>query len=79
MDRYFYDTLVDVSDGRHWFWIRLLERSRRPRKCRGSSTSARGIVQPEGRYSVEYLRARWVATGRLPWVRAAVTLPNIAT
>ena len=24
-DRYFYDTLVDVSDGRRWFWIRLLK------------------------------------------------------
>src|SRR3989442_2921238 len=25
MDRYFYDTLVDVADGRGWGWIRLLK------------------------------------------------------
>src|SRR5256886_9521278 len=26
MDRYFYDTLVDVADGRHWRLLRMLQR-----------------------------------------------------
>jgi hypothetical protein len=78
MDRYFYDTLVDVSDGRHWFWIRLLERI--------TPTPEVPVfldIQPEesysrkGEYSVAYLRARWIAYKTVfPWVRAAVTLPN---
>lgn len=78
MDRYFYDTLVDVSDGRHWFWIRLLERI--------TPTPEVPVfldIQPEesysrkGEYSVPYLRARWIAYKTVfPWVRAAVTLPN---
>ena len=78
MDRYFYDTLVDVSSGRGWFWIRLLERL----------TPTPGVpilldVDPEeayGRkreYSVEYLRRRWSGYKKVfTWIRSSVTLAN---
>ncbi len=78
MDRYFYDTLVDVSDGRHWFWIRLLERiTPTPEVPVLLDISPEESFNRKGEYSVEYLRARWVAYRTVfPWVRAAVTLPN---
>jgi len=78
MDRYFYDTLVDVSDGRHWFWIRLLERiTPTPEVPVLLDISPEESFKRKGEYSVEYLRARWVAYRTVfPWVRAAVTLPN---
>ena len=78
MDRYFYDTLVDVADGRHWGWLRLLERL--------TPTPAVAVlldVSPEesharkGEQPVEYLRERWRAYSTVfPWVRSAVVVRN---
>lgn len=78
MDRYFYDTLVDVADGRHWFWIRLLERiTPTPEVPVLLDISPEESYSRKGEYSVEYLRARWVAYKTVfPWVRSAITLAN---
>jgi thymidylate kinase len=78
MDRYFYDTLVDVSDGRHWFWIRLLARiTPTPELPVFLDISPEESYSRKGEYSVEYLRARWAAYKTVfPWVRSSVTLPN---
>ncbi len=78
MDRYFYDTLVDVSDGRHWFWIRLLARiTPTPEVPVLLDISPEESYSRKGEYSVEYLRARWVAYRTVfPWVRTSVTITN---
>ena len=78
MDRYFYDTLVDVSDGRHWFWIRLLARiTPTPEVPVFLDISPEESFSRKGEYSVEYLRARWAAYKTVfPWVRSSVTLAN---
>lgn len=78
MDRYFYDTLVDVSDGRHWFWIRLLARiTPTPELPVFLDISPEESFSRKGEYSVDYLRARWTAYKTVfPWVRSSVTLPN---
>lgn len=62
MDRYFYDTLVDVADGRSWRWLRLLARvTPRP------DLSVLLVIPPEaafarkGEYNVAYLARRDVA------------------
>jgi thymidylate kinase len=78
MDRYFYDTLVDVADGRHWGWLRLLERL--------TPTPAVAVlldVSPEQSHArkreqpLEYLRERWLAYSRVfPWVRSGVVVRN---
>jgi hypothetical protein len=78
MDRYFYDTLVDVSDGRHWFWIRLLARiTPTPQVPVLLDVSPEESYSRKGEYSVEYLRARWLAYRTVfPWVRSSVTITN---
>lgn len=78
MDRYFYDTLVDVSDGRGWTWIRLLKRiTPTPTLPVLVDTSPEESYARKGEYSVEYLRGRWRAYHKVfPWVRACVRLEN---
>jgi hypothetical protein len=78
MDRYFYDTLVDVSDGRHWFWIRLLARiTPTPEVPVFLDISPEESYSRKGEYSVEYLRARWLAYRTVfPWVPSSVTIVN---
>jgi len=78
MDRYFYDTLVDVSDGRHWFWIRLLARiTPTPEVPVLLDISPEESYRRKGEYSVEYLRKRWVAYNTVfPWVRSSITIKN---
>jgi thymidylate kinase len=78
MDRYFYDTLVDVSDGRHWFWIRLLARiTPTPEVPVLLDISPEESYNRKGEYSVEYLRKRWLAYRTVfPWVRTAITIQN---
>jgi hypothetical protein len=78
MDRYFYDTLVDVSDGRHWFWIRLLARiTPTPEVPVLLDISPEESYNRKGEYSVEYLRKRWLAYNTVfPWVRSAITIQN---
>ena len=78
MDRYFYDTLVDVSDGRHWFWIRVLQRiTPTPEVPVFLDIGPEESFSRKGEYSVPYLRKRWAAYKTVfPWVRSGVTLAN---
>jgi hypothetical protein len=78
MDRYFYDTLVDVTNGRRGLWLRVLERVTpapdlavlvdvRPETCLGR--------KPE--YPLDYLQGRRRRYRALfPRVPSGVTLPN---
>ena len=78
MDRYFYDTLVDVSDGRNWFWIRVLQRiTPTPEVPVFLDIGPEESFRRKGEYSVPYLRKRWDAYKTVfPWVRSGVTLAN---
>jgi hypothetical protein len=79
MDRYFYDTLVDLSDGGPSPWNRLL----------AALTPTPDVpvlldVAPErafgrkGEYTVDYLRRRWTAYQTvLGWVPSSVKLVNV--
>lgn len=78
MDRYFYDTLVDVSDGRRWFWVRLLERiTPTPTVPVFLDIGPEESFQRKGEYSVEYLRRRYLAYRQVfEWVPSAVQVVN---
>jgi thymidylate kinase len=78
MDRYFYDTLVDVSDGRGWFWIRLLKwLTPTPHVPIYLDITPEESFARKGEYTVEYLRRRLVAYRTVfPWVSTAITLEN---
>jgi len=78
MDRYFYDTLVDVADGRGWGWIRFLKLiTPTPTLPVLVDAGPEQSYARKGEYSVEYLRGRWTAYQTVfPWVRAAVRLRN---
>ena len=76
MDRYFYDTLVDVSDGRGWFWIRLLKwLTPTPHVPVYLDITPEESFARKGEYTLEYLRRRRVAYRTVfPWVSTSVTL-----
>jgi thymidylate kinase len=76
MDRYFYDTLVDVSDGRHWRWVRLLEKlTPTPQVPIYLDITPEESYARKGEYSVEYLKRRRTAYRTVfPWVESGVTL-----
>lgn len=78
MDRYFYDTLVDVSDGRGWFWIRLLKwLTPTPHVPVYLDVTPEESFARKGEYTVEYLRQRRVAYRTVfPWVSTSVTLES---
>ena len=78
MDRYFYDTLVDVSDGRRWFWVRLLERlTPTPTVPVFLDIGPEESFTRKGEYSVEYLRRRYLAYKKVfEWVPSATQLIN---
>ena len=78
MDRYFYDSLVDVANGRNWTSLRLLERI-----TPLPDVAFLMDVPPERAFGrkrekpYEYLERRWRAYHILfPWVRTSVMLPN---
>ena len=79
MDRYFYDTLVDVTAGRdgRGRWPRLLARlTPRPDLPVLLEISPEEAFARKGEYTVEYLRDRSAAYHRVfPWVRAPLRLP----
>ncbi len=59
LDRYFYDSLADVADGRHWFYIRLFLRFvPRPDLPVSVDICPRKAFARKGEYSVEYLTRR---------------------
>lgn len=78
MDRYFYDTLVDVSDGRRWFWVRLLERmTPTPAVPVFLDIGPEESYRRKGEYSVEYLRRRYLAYRQVfAWIPVAVHVVN---
>jgi thymidylate kinase len=78
MDRYFYDSLVDVSNGRGSRWVRLLARiTPTPDLAVFLDISPEESFARKGEYSVEYLRARWLHYRTVaPWVRSALVLDN---
>lgn len=78
MDRYFYDTLVDVSNGRTWFWVRLLERiTPIPTVPVFLDITPEESFDRKGEYSVAYLHRRYVAYKQVfEWVPSAVHLVN---
>lgn len=78
MDRYFYDTLVDVSDGHHWGLLRLLARlTPTPDLPVFLDTGPEEAYRRKAEYPLAYQQTRWNAYQRVrPWVRTAVTLSN---
>ncbi|HEV8357970.1 MAG TPA: hypothetical protein VGQ17_14555 [Gemmatimonadales bacterium] len=77
MDRYFYDTLVDVATGRSGRWLRLLARlTPRPNLPVLLEITPEEAFARKGEYTVEYLRDRSAAYHQVfPWVRAPLRLP----
>lgn len=78
MDRYFYDTLVDVADGRHWAWLRLLKRiTPTPDLTVFLEISPEESFARKGEYSIPYLARRAHAYREVfSWVPSAVALRN---
>ncbi len=78
MDRYFYDGLVDVADGRHWTWLRLLERlTPTPDVLVFLDTGPEEAFARKREHTVEYLRRRYVGYRTVfPWVTSSVVLGN---
>lgn len=78
MDRYFYDTLVDVADGRHWGLLRMLQRlTPTPDVAVLLDVGPEESYARKHDYPVEYLRDRWLAYRTVfPWVRGALVLKN---
>ena len=78
MDRYFYDTLVDVADGRHWGLLRMLQRlTPTPDVAVLLDVGPEESYARKRDYPVEYLRDRWLAYRTVfPWVRGALVIKN---
>jgi len=78
MDRYFYDTLVDVFDPRSGWWLRLLERiTPTPTLPVFLDVTPEESFRRKGEYSIEYLTRRSAAYQAVfAWVPAAVTLAH---
>src|SRR5205823_11183058 len=78
MDRYFYDTLVDVADGRHWGVLRLLQRlTPTPDVAVLLDVGPEESYARKRDYPVDYLRDRWLAYRTVfPWVRGALVIKN---
>ena len=84
MDRYFYDSLVDVSNGDSHAanggsrWLRFLARlTPTPDLAVFLDIAPEESYARKGEYSVEYLRARWRHYRTVaPWVPTALVLDN---
>jgi thymidylate kinase len=78
MDRYFYDTLVDVADGRGWRWARVLKwLTPTPDVPVLLDVTPEESFARKGEYSIEYLRHRWRGYQTVfPWVRESVIVAN---
>jgi thymidylate kinase len=59
MDRYFYDTIVDVSDGQRRLWVRLLEWiTPKPDVAVYIDVEPEVAFARKGEYTIDYLRRR---------------------
>lgn len=78
MDRYFYDRLVDVANGRGWRWLRFLVRlTPTPHVAILLDITPAESHARKGEYTIPYLARRWEAYRTIfPWVRSGVVLPN---
>ncbi|MBA4156705.1 MAG: hypothetical protein H0X65_04425 [Gemmatimonadetes bacterium] len=76
MDRYFYDTLVDVADRRWWWLLRLYERmTPTPALAVYLDASPEMCFERKGEYSVDYLRRRRQAYQVvMPWVAGSIVI-----
>ncbi|MGH7526050.1 MAG: hypothetical protein ACREMX_05055 [Gemmatimonadales bacterium] len=76
MDRYFYDTLVDVAGPRGWTWARLLARiTPTPHLAVLLDATPEVAFARKGEFSVEYLARRSLAYKRVfGWVRSTLIL-----
>ena len=79
MDRYFYDTLVDLSEGGNSPWNRLLEAlTPTPDMPVLLEVPPEKAFGRKGEYSVDYLRRRWVAYQTvLGWVPSCVKISDM--
>src|SRR5256885_10035093 len=77
MDRYFYDTLVDVAPRGGWGWLRWLHRiTPTPDVPVLLEISPEAAYARKGEYSLAYLRARETAYGAVfRWVERPLVLP----
>ena len=80
MDRYFYDTLVDVADGRNWGLLRLLERlTPVPDLPVFLDVDPEVACRRKGEHTLHYLRHRWAAYHKVfQWVGPTVKLSDVA-
>jgi len=78
MDRYFYDTLVDLAEGGNFAAVRLLKRlTPTPHLPVFLEITPLESFARKGEYSVDYLSRRWTGYHTIaPWVRSAVVLVN---
>ena len=78
LDRYFYDSLADVSDGRRWFNVRLLLfLTPIPELPVFVDVSPEEAYTRKGEYSVEYLTERRAKYERIfGWVPRGFVLAN---
>ncbi|HVH69051.1 MAG TPA: hypothetical protein VM716_14375 [Gemmatimonadales bacterium] len=78
MDRYFYDTLVDVAYDRAWGWLRLLQRiTPTPDLAVFLDITPEESFARKGEYSVPYLQRRALAYREVfKHVPRVVALPN---
>ncbi len=78
LDRYFYDTLVDISGGTPDAGTRLLERlTPTPQVPVLLDVPPELAFGRKGEYPLDYLRRRWTAyQAVLGWVPSCVKLPN---
>ncbi|MGH7515387.1 MAG: hypothetical protein ACREOQ_20985 [Gemmatimonadales bacterium] len=79
MDRYFYDTLVDVAEPGGWRWARFLLRiTPVPSLAVFLRTTPEEAFARKQEFSVEYLTRRSLVYQRvLEWVPSAVVLDNV--
>lgn len=78
MDRYFYDTLVDVFDPRRQWWLRVLKTlTPTPTLAVFLDVTPEESFRRKQEYSIEYLARRSVAYKEIfTWVPSAVRLAN---
>lgn len=78
MDRYFYDTLVDVSDGQRWLGVRLLKLiTPTPDVAVYIDVEPEVAFARKGEYTIEYLRRRHERYRTVfTWIRPRLTLAS---